>query len=85
MHLQKEEELLSSWWKEYAECSEGPRGRPVSSSKLDLQLKSSALESSGSAELFTTEEERVGVPVKGGLYEVTFFPYSFILSMILCE
>ncbi|CAN0928024.1 Phospholipase SGR2 [Linum grandiflorum] len=58
--LQKEEELLSMWWKEYAECSEGPRGRPSSSKKIDLEA----------SRLFDVEEERVGVPVKGGLYEV---------------
>ncbi|XP_027094564.1 phospholipase SGR2-like isoform X2 [Coffea arabica] len=59
--LQREEELLSIWWKEYAECSVGPRGQPGSYSTLSQQLKESSLE---------TEEERVGVPVKGGLYEV---------------
>ncbi|KAJ3681428.1 hypothetical protein LUZ60_015917 [Juncus effusus] len=56
--LQREEELLTYWWREYAECSEGPSG-PRSS------------ESEGqSDELYLVEEERVGVPVKGGLYEV---------------
>lgn len=59
--LQREEELLSIWWKEYAECSVGPRGQPGSYSTLNEQIKESSLES---------EEERVGVPVKGGLYEV---------------
>ena len=24
--MQQEEELVSAWWKEYAECSEGPIG-----------------------------------------------------------
>ncbi|KAL6499941.1 Phospholipase sgr2 [Orobanche gracilis] len=64
--LQKEDELLSSWWKEYAECSEGPSGQPINS-KSSQQLSS---ESPQACQLFTTEEERVGVPVKGGLYEV---------------
>ncbi|KAL0436642.1 UNVERIFIED_CONTAM: Phospholipase SGR2 [Sesamum radiatum] len=64
--LQREDELLSSWWKEYAECSEGPRGKPHTSSKSSL--KSSEIPES--LQLFATEEERVGVPVKGGLYEV---------------
>ncbi|CAL5414291.1 unnamed protein product [Camellia sinensis] len=68
--LQREEELLSSWWKEYAECSEGPMGHPSSSSKLNSQPKSSYLESEQSSQLYEFEEERVGVPVKGGLYEV---------------
>ncbi|KAL6576973.1 hypothetical protein OROMI_011249 [Orobanche minor] len=64
--LQREDELLSSWWKEYAECSEGPSGQPINS-KSSQQLSS---ESPQACQLFTTEEERVGVPVKGGLYEV---------------
>ncbi|KAL2239617.1 UNVERIFIED_CONTAM: Phospholipase SGR2 [Sesamum indicum] len=64
--LQREDELLSSWWKEYAECSEGPRGKAHTNSKSSL--KSSDIPES--LQLFTTEEERVGVPVKGGLYEV---------------
>ncbi|KAL0417935.1 UNVERIFIED_CONTAM: Phospholipase SGR2 [Sesamum radiatum] len=63
--LQREDELLSSWWKEYAECSEGPRGKLPSSK---TSLKSSEIPES--LQLFTAEEERVGVPVKGGLYEV---------------
>lgn len=56
--LQREEELLSYWWKEYAECSDGPSG--PSSTNNDY----------GTNELYVVEEERVGVPVKGGLYEV---------------
>lgn len=68
--LQKEEELLSIWWKEYADCSEGPKEPKASSSRLDAHLRSSVLESAGSPQLFTAEEEKVGVPVKGGLYEV---------------
>ncbi|XP_047325127.1 phospholipase SGR2 [Impatiens glandulifera] len=66
--LQREEELLSSWWKEYAECSEGPKGHISSKSKS--KSKEIAFESEQSSELYTIEEERVGVPVKGGLYEV---------------
>ncbi|PVH36158.1 hypothetical protein PAHAL_6G009500 [Panicum hallii] len=54
--LEREEELLAYWWREYAECSEGPRG--------------SLVESDDSEYLYKMEEERVGVPVKGGLYEV---------------
>ncbi|AQK51147.1 Phospholipase SGR2 [Zea mays] len=54
--LEREEELLAYWWREYAECSAGPRG--------------SLVESDDSAYLYKVEEERVGVPVKGGLYEV---------------
>ncbi|KAL8516477.1 hypothetical protein ACS0TY_014943 [Phlomoides rotata] len=59
--LQREDELLSSWWRDYAECSEGPRGQ---------RSQKPSSESPESCQLFTTEVERVGVPVKGGLYEV---------------
>jgi hypothetical protein len=56
--LEREEELLAYWWREYAQCSEGPRGSLVKSDDSDLE------------DLYKVEEERVGVPVKGGLYEV---------------
>lgn len=59
--LQREEELLSCWWKEYAECSVGPN---VSVKKLSAETAYK------DDELFNDVEERVGVPVKGGLYEV---------------
>ncbi|XP_052733810.1 phospholipase SGR2 isoform X4 [Vigna angularis] len=65
--LQREEELLSSWWREYAECSEGPRERLSSSTKSDT---GSFLGRTEPSQLYEIEEERVGVPVKGGLYEV---------------
>ncbi|MFS8022281.1 putative DDHD domain, alpha/Beta hydrolase [Helianthus anomalus] len=68
--LQQEEKLLSIWWKEYAECSDGPKGSPASVSKSDPLLKPFPLEDSKAAEPYFNEEERVGVPVKGGLYEV---------------
>ncbi|OMO89133.1 Shoot gravitropism [Corchorus capsularis] len=68
--LQREEELLSSWWKEYAECSEGPRGQSSSCKKLDMGQDSTSSINSPAAQLYAVEEERVGVPVKGGLYEV---------------
>ena len=78
MHAQREEELLSSWWEEYAECSEGPRERSGSTSKSDPQAKVSSLERARSAHyLHAIEEERVGVPVKGGLYEVSFLSIFF--------
>ncbi|KAH7864690.1 hypothetical protein Vadar_032693 [Vaccinium darrowii] len=66
--LQREEELLSCWWKEYAECSEGPMARPGSDAKVSPESKASSLTRQQS--LYALEEERVGVPVKGGLYEV---------------
>ncbi|MBA0864930.1 hypothetical protein Goshw_007433 [Gossypium schwendimanii] len=75
--LQREEELLSSWWKEYAECCEGPRGRSSSGKKLDLGEDSSSSKGLQSAQLYGFEEERVGVPVKGGLYEVSHSYSSF--------
>ncbi|KAI7750810.1 hypothetical protein M8C21_019716, partial [Ambrosia artemisiifolia] len=68
--LQQEEKLLSIWWKEYAECSEGPKGSPASVSKSDPLLKAFPLDDSKAVEPDFKEEERVGVPVKGGLYEV---------------
>ncbi|XP_015885497.1 phospholipase SGR2 isoform X2 [Ziziphus jujuba] len=68
--LQKEEELLSCWWKEYAECSDGPKEQPSSSKKLDTQQHASSSKGIPSNQLYEVEEERVGVPVRGGLYEV---------------
>jgi hypothetical protein len=59
--LEREEALLAYWWREYAECSEGPKGSLV------------AADASDSKSLYKVEEERVGVPVKGGLYEVCIF------------
>lgn len=75
-YVQREEEFLSSWWQEYAECSEGPRAPSNSNSKLDSQKKASSLDRAQSAKLYEIEEERVGVPVKGGLYEVAFLSFS---------
>ncbi|KAK9023748.1 hypothetical protein V6N11_003949 [Hibiscus sabdariffa] len=68
--LQREEELLTGWWKEYAECCEGPGGRGSSGKNVDKGEDSSSSKCSQSAQLYGFEEERVGVPVKGGLYEV---------------
>ncbi|XP_051142036.1 phospholipase SGR2-like isoform X2 [Andrographis paniculata] len=65
--LQREEELLSSWWQEYAECTEGPT-EPCIVSKSTLQTKVCLPKTSG--QQYAVVEERVGVPVKGGLYEV---------------
>ncbi|AQK51135.1 Phospholipase SGR2 [Zea mays] len=45
--LEREEELLAYWWREYAECSAGPRG--------------SLVESDDSAYLYKVEEERPAV------------------------
>ncbi|KAK7263811.1 hypothetical protein RJT34_31408 [Clitoria ternatea] len=68
--LQREEELLSSWWKEYAECSEGPRERPASTTSSDSHIAGSFSGHTQPSQLYDVDEERVGVPVKGGLYEV---------------
>ncbi|KAL5993274.1 hypothetical protein ACLOJK_014198 [Asimina triloba] len=67
--LQREEELLYAWWKEYAECSDGPNGSNIPSGVTsDSQPKLSCSEASIPTQPYV--EERVGVPVKGGLYEV---------------
>lgn len=70
LYSQREEELLSAWWKEYAECSEGPRGKH---GIVSMKLSSD----SSDCQLSTAEEERVGVPVKGGLYEVVLSSVGF--------
>ncbi|KAM0037137.1 putative DDHD domain, alpha/Beta hydrolase [Helianthus debilis subsp. tardiflorus] len=62
--LQREEELLSNWWREYGECSVGPKG------SLSSISESNDSPNAQSSKLYANEEERVGVPVKGGLYEV---------------
>lgn len=81
-HLQKEEELLSCWWKEYAECSEGPKEQPSSSKKLDTQPNASSSEGVSSNQLYEEEEERVGVPVKGGLYEVCLLSLGGCMTLL---
>ncbi|CAN8313834.1 unnamed protein product [Cochlearia groenlandica] len=68
--LQREDELLSLWWKEYAECSEGPIPQVNPKGKSSKPSIESTSEASVSSSLYEAEEERVGVPVKGGLYEV---------------
>lgn len=62
---QEEEELLAYWWKEYAECSKGPSGPGTSDSGVR------------SDDPYVVEEERVGVPVKGGLFEVFLLSHFF--------
>ncbi|WCJ19112.1 Phospholipase SGR2 [Euphorbia peplus] len=68
--LQREDDLLSSWWKEYAECSDGPSGQLAPTRKLDVGNSTYSVEGVLETQLYEVEEERVGVPVKGGLYEV---------------
>uniref|UniRef100_A0A1J3HS01 Phospholipase SGR2 n=1 Tax=Noccaea caerulescens TaxID=107243 RepID=A0A1J3HS01_NOCCA len=68
--LQREDELLSLWWKEYAECSEGPIPQVNPKKKSNKPSAETSSEASVSSSLYEVEEERVGVPVKGGLYEV---------------
>lgn len=84
MCLQREEELLASWWREYAECSEGPKERFSSSTKSDLKLKASTTDAPQPVELYAVEEERVGVPVKGGLYEVFNLLFLRFLVSLSC-
>lgn len=62
--------MLSNWWKEYAECSEGPVGRPTISKKFNSLENADSPEGRRAGQLHEVEEEREGVPVKGGLYEV---------------
>ena len=73
----REEELLSIWWKEIAECSEGPKERAGTGLRLDKQRYESASEVAKLIKLYDIEEERVGVPVKGGLYEVNLMQSIF--------
>nr|XP_043630701.1 phospholipase SGR2-like isoform X2 [Erigeron canadensis] len=68
--LQREEELLSNWWREYGECSVGPKGSVSSPLKSDPWSSPPELPGTKSSKVHVDEEERVGVPVKGGLYEV---------------
>ncbi|KAG0486319.1 hypothetical protein HPP92_008414 [Vanilla planifolia] len=70
--LQREEELLAYWWKEYAECNEGPKGSCSCSETWDDHG------------LYFVEEDRVGVPVKGGLYEVCGImeAVNFVIKMV---
>ncbi|KAI3941314.1 hypothetical protein MKW92_037947 [Papaver armeniacum] len=69
--LQREEDLLSCWWMEFAECSEGPRVHHVGAeTKMNVQQQACSYGVDHSDELDAADEERVGVPVKGGLYEV---------------
>ncbi|KAG6415522.1 hypothetical protein SASPL_122934 [Salvia splendens] len=67
--LQREDELLSSWWKECAESSAGPIQTSFVS-KSPLHINRTLPGTPQSNQLYSTDEERVGVPVKGGLYEV---------------
>lgn len=84
LHLQNEDELLSGWWKEYAECCEGPRG-PSITSKSTPKTREGLLGSPQSDNLYETDEDRVGVPVKGGLYEVSLLPSVFYYEYLICE
>ncbi|CAK7328847.1 unnamed protein product [Dovyalis caffra] len=89
--LQREEELLSIWWKEYAECSQGPNDQPTTSKKFDKLGNADSPENGRAAQLHEVEEERVGVPVKGGLYEELAFdfidnaPILMVLSLDMVD
>lgn len=75
LYLQREDELLSSWWKECAESSAGPMGA-CAFSKSTLQTDETSSEIPEPEQPCATDEERVGVPVKGGLFEVSLYHSS---------
>jgi hypothetical protein len=99
-YLQQEEELVSAWWKEYAECSEGPLGsrakeqqtssaddtttkvkdweHPAAASATDVKTK----KLNGPEQLYENDEI-IGVLVKGGLYEVSFYHFHSFLFVYL--
>ena len=81
LYMQREEELLSNWWREYGECSIGPKGSLPSISESDPMSYDLATTRN---KLYSDEEERVGVPVKGGLYEVwsLFFSLWFLIPYL---
>ncbi|CAH8354240.1 unnamed protein product [Eruca vesicaria subsp. sativa] len=68
--LTREKMSFPHRWKEYADCSEGPIPQVVPKNKLNTQLTETPLEAYVSSTLYEVEAERVGVPVKRGLYEV---------------
>ncbi|KAL2609785.1 hypothetical protein R1flu_028358 [Riccia fluitans] len=84
--LQREEELVTAWWKEYAESRDGPSNTPAASTSTAYRQVGVTVEaekprkaaysdpnryrSSRSFEGPYDEDESVGVIVKGGLYEV---------------
>uniref|UniRef100_A0A0D3AAY9 Uncharacterized protein n=1 Tax=Brassica oleracea var. oleracea TaxID=109376 RepID=A0A0D3AAY9_BRAOL len=84
--LYREDDILSLWWKEYADCSQGSLAQVVPKNKLNKQLIDTHLETFVSSTVYEVEEERVGVPVKGGLNEVwrsrRFEPYGFLASHV---
>ncbi|KAH7290777.1 hypothetical protein KP509_30G063100 [Ceratopteris richardii] len=73
--LTEEEELVSAWWKEYAECSEGPLETPENSNRLSSTISHDANEVAKFVSDTTLYEsdEVIGISVKGGLYEVDLY------------
>jgi hypothetical protein len=84
---QREEELVSAWWKEYAEVSEGPvtaSGRLVPNPSEQRNFTEGYLSrtrNGGKDQLSYSgnnadidDGESVGVLVKSGLYEVCVLP-----------
>lgn len=92
---QREEELVSAWWKEYAEVSEGPvtaSGRLAPDTREQREVpkgdvKSLSRTSSAGKDQIpyggnnpdSDDGESVGVLVKGGLYEVCVFSMLRVL------
>jgi hypothetical protein len=86
--IQREEELVSAWWKEYAEVSAGPTNALSYNLQTEKELAEEKLRSLSSASdgrssqkgpgstnsEYDDDEESVGVLVKGGLYEVRLVP-----------
>ena len=97
--MQQEEELVSAWWKEYAECSEGPlesgaKEQRTASADYATKVKDLAHQAaaatdvktkqpSGSEQLYENDEI-IGVLVKGGLYEVSFCLFFSFSFLFVC-
>lgn len=67
--LTREKMSFRHWWKEYADCSQGPIPQVVPKNKSNKQLTETPLEAYVSSTPYEVEEERVSVPVKRRLYE----------------
>lgn len=80
--LRREEELLKYWWTEYAECSDGPNGSLKHTASIK-HVTSTSSKANQETDHGTIDEERVGVPVKGGLYEVILIHIFLHVKVIL--
>ncbi|CAN6924746.1 unnamed protein product [Brassica oleracea var. botrytis] len=90
--LYREDDILSLWWKEYADCSQGSLAQVVPKNKLNKQLIDTHLETFVSSTVYEVEEERVGVPTTDLNFVWTFLsqvwrsrrfePYGFLASHV---